>query len=169
MMKNGDAISEVIDNLRRVFQAINDYSKNAEKITGLTGPQLWAMKLLANAAPKKVSELARHMFLHPATVVGILDRLESKGLVTRTRSMEDRRVVEIDLTELGQEVVAKAPEVAQGLLVRGLEALPADQFSRVAEGMEQVVRILGAEGITPQPLLSAEETKASFRNHEEAR
>jgi MarR family transcriptional regulator, organic hydroperoxide resistance regulator len=166
MMKNGDAISEVIDNVRRVFQAINDYSKNAEKMTGLTGSQLWAVKLLADAAPRKVSELARHMYLHPATVVGILDRLETKGIVTRTRSKEDRRVVEIDLTELGKEVVAKAPEVAQGMLVRGLAALPDEQFSCVAEGMEQMVRILGAELITPQPLQSTEDNRASMGNHE---
>jgi MarR family transcriptional regulator, organic hydroperoxide resistance regulator len=169
MTKNGDAIAEVINNLRRVFQAINEYSKNAEKISGLTGSQLWAMKLLADGAPKKVSELARHMYLHPATVVGILDRLEAKGLVTRTRSQEDRRVVEIDLTEQGKEVVARAPEVAQGLLVKGLAALPDEQFSRVAEGMGQVVRILEAEHIIPQPLLSADDTISSLRNPEETR
>jgi hypothetical protein len=66
-------------------------------------------------------------------------------------------------------MVAKAPEVAQGLLVKGLDALPDDQFSRVAGGMEQVVRILGAEHIIPQPLLSTEEAMASFRNSEESR
>src|SRR3974390_3278726 len=98
MGNNADEISEVIDNLRRSIKAINEYSRNAEKETGLTGPQLWAIKLVAGNAPIKVSDLARHMYLHPATVVGILDRLESKGLVQRTRSTEDRRVVEIDLT-----------------------------------------------------------------------
>lgn len=149
-----EEIPEVIDNLRRVFQAINEYSKNVEKTTGLTGTQLWAMKLLAKAAPIRVSVLAHKMYLHPATVVGILDRLESKGMVTRTRSKEDRRAVEIELTGLGKEMVANAPEVAQAMLVKGLEALSDEQFFHVVEGMGHMARILGADHLAPQPLHS---------------
>ncbi|RII30440.1 MAG: MarR family transcriptional regulator [Geobacter sp.] len=149
-----EEIPEVIDNLRRVFQAINEYSKNVERTTGLTGTQLWAMKLLAKAAPIRVSALAHKMYLHPATVVGILDRLESKGMVTRTRSKEDRRAVEIELTELGKEMVANAPEVAQAMLVKGLEALSDEQFFHVVEGMGHMARILGADHLAPQPLHS---------------
>ena len=156
MGNNADEISEVIDNLRRSIKAINEYSRNAEKETGLTGPQLWAIKLVAGSAPIKVSDLARRMYLHPATVVGILDRLESKGLVQRTRSTEDRRVVEIDLTEQGRVVVGQAPEVAQGMLVKGLESLSREKFSHVSESMREIVRILGAEDFPPQLLFSQE-------------
>ena len=145
-------IPEVIDNLRRIFHAINDYSRAAVRDTELTGPQLWALTILSKAAPLRVSDLAREMFLRPATVVGIVDRLEVKGLVTRTRSREDRRAVDLDLTGAGRELVEKAPEVAQVLLVEGLTALSEQQFDTVVEGMQQMVRILGAEGLTPQPL-----------------
>ena len=160
MENKPEKISEVIDNLRRVFQAITDFSRNAEKTTGLTGPQLWAVKLLANNAPLRLSDLARQMYLSPATVVGIIDRLEAKGLVTRTRSREDRRAVDLELSGEGKELVAQAPEVAQLVLLKGLEALSDEEFSSVAEGMELVVRILGAENLTPQPLHSAEESRA---------
>lgn len=152
MRKGRETIPEIIDNLRRVFQAINGYSKNVERATGLTGPQLWAMKLLAGSSSIKASELARRMFLHPATVVGIIDRLENKDLVTRIRSKEDRRVVHIELTGLGKDVIANAPEVAQVMLMNGLDELSDEQFYHVEEGMQQLVRILGAEQITPQPM-----------------
>lgn len=152
MEKESEEIQAVINNLRRVFQVINGYSKNAERTTGLTGPQLWAMTLLSNGAPIRVSDLAGRMFLHPATVVGIIDRLETKGLVQRTRSKEDRRVVDIDLTAPGKDLIAKAPQVAQDMLVNGLIELSDEQFSWVEEGMEQIVRILGAEHVFPQPL-----------------
>lgn len=152
MVIRGEEIQEVIDNLRRIFQAVNEYSKSAEKTTGLTGPQLWALKILVNSAPLRLSELARQMYLRPATVVGIIDRLEAKGLVTRTRSKNDRRAVDLELTETGKSVVATAPEVAQIMLLNGLEALSAEQFSHVVDGMKLMVRILGAEQVTPQPL-----------------
>lgn len=155
-MSKAETVADIIDNLRRVFQAVNEYSKKAERETGLTSPQLWAIKVLAEAAPIKVSELARRMYLHPATVVGILDRLETRGLVTRKRSQEDRRVVDIDLTALGKDLVNKAPEVAQGLLVKGLEPLTDEVLVRIADGLEQLVKILGVQEIPPTLLLSSE-------------
>lgn len=149
-------VAGIIDNLRRVFQVVNEQSKKAEHETGLTGPQLWAIKNIAESAPIKVSDLARKMYLHPATVVGIIDRLELRGLVERTRSTTDRRVVEIALTDLGKQKVAQSPEVAQGLLVKGLEALPDKKLSSISGGLEQLVKILGAQEIPPQLILSPE-------------
>ncbi len=152
MGKDKKATPEIIDNLRRVFQAINEYSKTAERSTGLTGPQLWALKILDNTSPIRVSDLAQRMYLRPATVVGILDRLEMKGLVSRTRSTEDRRAVDLTLTETGKLLAAKSPEVAQVMLMKGLDKLTDEQYSTVEEGMKLMVRLLGAEHMTPQPL-----------------
>lgn len=153
-MGRSEEIPEVIDNLRRIFQAVGECSLSAERETELTGPQLWALKILARHAPLRVSELARQMYLRPATVVGILDRLETKGLVTRTRSQKDRRAVDVELTEVGTVLVAQAPEVAQVMLVNGLSALAEEEFDRVLEGMRHMVKILGAEHLIPQPLHS---------------
>ncbi len=58
-MDQSELIADTIDNLRRVFQVIQEYSKKVEHATGLTSPQLWAIKVLAEAAPMTVSELAR--------------------------------------------------------------------------------------------------------------
>lgn len=154
MSNNRAQIPEVIDNLRRIFQAINEYSRCAERETELTGPQLWALKILSQGAPMRVNELARQMYLRPATVVGILDRLEAKELVTRNRSKTDRRAVDLELSETGSKMVAKSPEVAQVMLLKGLEALSDQQFDCVLEGMQHMVRLLGAEQIAPQPLHS---------------
>jgi len=154
MLSTRGGVSEVIDNVRRIFHALNEYSKAAEQTTSLTAPQLWALKILASGAPIRLSELARQMFLRPATVVGIIDRLEVKGMVTRKRSMDDRRAVDLKLTDLGLEVVSNAPEVAQEILLQGFDSLTDEEFSCVEEGMKQVVRILGAEIIRPQPLHS---------------
>jgi DNA-binding MarR family transcriptional regulator len=115
---------------------------------------LWAIKVIAESAPIKVSELARRMYLHPATVVGILDRLEGRGMVSRTRSKEDRRVVEVDLTDAGKSLVTQAPEVAQGLLVQGLEHMPTDELLVIAAGLEKLVSIFGAQEFPPKLIFS---------------
>jgi DNA-binding MarR family transcriptional regulator len=155
-MDQSELIAEAINNLRRVFQVIQEYSKKVEYTTGLTSSQLWAIKVLAEAAPMMGSELARRMYLHQATVVGILDRLESHNLIKRTRSKEDRRVVWVELTAKGKKLVAVAPEVAQGLLVMGLEKTPLGELKEIHKGLKRLVSILGAEGTLPRLILSQE-------------
>lgn len=149
-------IETVMNNLRRVFKAINDRSKLAEHTAGLTGPQLWALKVLAEHGPVRVSGLAARMYLHPSTVVGILDRLEIKGLASRQRLTQDRRVVNATLTAKGKNLVRKMPAVAQEMLLSGLETLSPKDLVAVSRGLEIQVRILGAQGLPPQLLLSNE-------------
>lgn len=151
-----DLIADVTDDLRRVFQVVNEHSKRAMRETGLTGPQLWAIKVIAGHGPIRVSDLAQRLYLHNATVVGIIDRLENQGLVARTRSHEDRRVVMVDLTTQGKDLVARSPEVAQGLLVAGLEKISREKLETISEGLKLMVKILGAQNLPPQLILSPE-------------
>ncbi len=156
-MKSKQAmVADIIDDIRRVFQVLVDQSKMVEIETGLTGPQLWVVKLLEETSSMKVSDLARRTYLHPATMVGLLDRLEAKGLVKRTRSEKDRRVVHIDLTEQGQELVKNSPEVVQNLLVKGLEPLAEQKLKKISDSLDQVVEILGAKQVPPQLIMSSE-------------
>ena len=96
------------------------------------------------------------MYLHPATVIGILDRLARLGLIKRTRSRKDRRVVQVSLTKEGKEVVQRSPEVAQGMIVSGLEALSAQRLGKISDGMREMVKILQAQELPPKLLLSSE-------------
>lgn len=145
-------VEGIIDNLRRVIQVVNEHSKKVEHETGLTGPQLWAIKIISESSPLKVSDLARRMYLHPATVVGILDRLEARNLVVRVRSKKDRRVVEVELTGQGLQMVASSPEVAQGLFMSGLVSLPERKLEKIAESLNQLVNILGAQELPVKPM-----------------
>jgi DNA-binding MarR family transcriptional regulator len=62
---------------------------------------------LAGASERSARELADHVDLTPATVTQMLEHLEDAGLVKRTRSDEDRRVVLSSLTDRGAELVAE--------------------------------------------------------------
>jgi len=148
-MATNPSVESIINNIRRIFQAFNDYSKKANMEAGLTGPQLWAIKMISENAPLRVSDLAALMFVRPGTVVGILDRLEKKGLVVRTRSETDRRAVLIELSVRGKALVEDAPGVIQGDLVRGLEAISGDELRAIDASMDKLVRILGAHQLTP--------------------
>jgi DNA-binding MarR family transcriptional regulator len=135
----------ITDDIRRIFHVLTEQSRKVEHEIGLTGSQLWVVKMLYETANMKVSDLARRMYLHPATMVGLLDRLEVKGLVQRTRSEKDRRVVYVTITAQGRELVEKSPEVAQGLLSKGLELLTEKKIKVISDGLELIVNILEAQ------------------------
>jgi len=156
MVDNIQTISNIIDDLRRVFQILNEQSKKVEKDTGLTGPQLWAIKVIHENAPINLSDLAGRLYLHVTTVGGIVDRLETHNLVKRTRSKDDRRMVSIELTAKGKSLIKNAPEVAQGLLVAGLEELPVTHLVEIDRSMRRLVKIFGAQKIPPKLILSSE-------------
>lgn len=143
------SVERIINNIRRVFQVFNDYSKRAKVEAGLTGPQLWAIKMISENGPLRVSDLAALMFVRPGTVVGILDRLEKKGLVLRKRSQLDRRAVMVELSDAGKDLVAGAPAVIQGELVRGLASISGEELGAIDAGMDTLVRILGARKLNP--------------------
>lgn len=149
-------VAEIMDNIRRVFQVVNEQSKKVEGETGLTGPQVWGIKVIAEQGTIRVSDLARKMYLHPATVVGILDRLEKRGLVNRSRSQEDRRVVDVSLTDEGVSLVENSPEAASNKITRGLEALSFPELTVIHQGLDRLTDILDATDIPPALIGSTE-------------
>ncbi len=150
-------ISNIIDNLRRVFQVLDEQSKKVERETGLTGPQFWTLKTINESSPVNVSDLANKLYLHYTTVIGIIDHLEKQDLIKRCPSKDDYRVVLIELTAKGNDLVKSMPEVVQGLLVSGLEKIAASNLMEIDRSMKHLVKIFGVEKTPPKLILSPED------------
>lgn len=73
--------------------------KNKFNSFNLTAPQGMLIEILHRYGEMKISDLSKKMGLSNSTVSGIVDRLEKQGLIKRTRSDEDRRVVYVDVTD----------------------------------------------------------------------
>lgn len=163
MSKKTEVISNIMDNIRRVFQILNEQSQRIKQEAGLTGPQLWAIRVIHEHGPINISDIARRMYLHPTTVLGIVDRLEGRGLVSRNRSKDDRRVVWLELTRAGRELVQSVPEVARGLLGARLGGIALRDLVEIDEGIGHLVKVFGAQEIPPKPMLSLEMKKTKRR------
>jgi MarR family 2-MHQ and catechol resistance regulon transcriptional repressor len=68
---------------------------------GLTQPQFGVLEILGHLGPMTTGGVSRKMLVTGGCVTVILDNLEKEGLIERTRSSEDRRVVEVQLTSKG--------------------------------------------------------------------
>ncbi|MFG2037868.1 MarR family winged helix-turn-helix transcriptional regulator [Dactylosporangium sp. NPDC048998] len=71
----------------------------------VTLPQFRTLVVLAMRGPQRSVDIADELQVNPSTGTRMLDRLVRKGLVRRTRSPEDRRVVRIRLTQAGRNIV----------------------------------------------------------------
>jgi MarR family transcriptional regulator, organic hydroperoxide resistance regulator len=70
-----------------------------------------ALRLLDPEQPIAMSALADALFCHASNVTGIVDRLETRGLVERQAGREDRRVKTLALTEAGKRVRSQVVEL----------------------------------------------------------
>jgi DNA-binding MarR family transcriptional regulator len=141
------AISGIMQSLRRIFKAIQDYSQEVSHKFGITGPQLWALKTLSTNGSLPLGQLSKMMYLHPSTITGVVDRLEKKGYVVRDRVHKDRRVVMVQLTSKGKKIVSKAPNPIQGKMVYGLNRLQQKNLNSIYDAVEELMGLAEAQNI----------------------
>ncbi len=96
---------------------------------------------LHEAGPSAVSELHRAFAHKRSTLTSVLDRLESRGLITRESSRKDRRSFVIGLTRAGKTKAAKIHRVLERLeagALRGSNPEAVPQFNRLLRHVEDL-------------------------------
>jgi DNA-binding MarR family transcriptional regulator len=93
--------------------------KNTALAQGLQ-PQQYELLLAASALPAgtepTIKEIASQLCLEHHTVVELADRMEKRGLLARRPSLADRRVVLLDLTRTGRDVLNRIVQSSFGEL-----------------------------------------------------
>lgn len=140
MVEKLQLMAEIIDHLNNAYQAVNSQSREVKKITGISRSQLWALQTIKAAGSVRVSNLASRMCRHPATVIGILNRLESNGLIIRVRNDNDRRSVNVELTDMGQILLETAPKIVQGYMVPQLEKVSLKDLQMINVAMKELLK-----------------------------
>ncbi|GAA0272576.1 MULTISPECIES: MarR family winged helix-turn-helix transcriptional regulator [Pseudomonas] len=96
---------------------------------GLTYPQYLAMMVLWEEDGLTVGEISSRLLTDPGSLTPLLKRLEAEGLLSRTRSREDERVVVVELTDAGRALQDKAMGIPQCIL--GASGLELDQLRKL--------------------------------------
>jgi DNA-binding MarR family transcriptional regulator len=144
---------DILVSLRRITRAIDLQSKRLQKDTGLTTSQLLVMDAIEKLGSPSPSAIAKEVVLSQPTVTNILDRMESHGLVMRSRTSQDRRLVRIDLTDDGQKKLANAPELLQSDFLKEYRRLPDWQRNMLVASLQHIAYMMDAEGLDASPIL----------------
>ncbi len=144
---------QVLINLRQIIRATDLYSRRLSKEVGLTAPQLLILQAIQGLGAVSISRLSQEVSLSQATVTNIMDRLETRGLVTRHRSTQDKRVVHATLTEAGATKIHDAPTPIQKTFSKQFSGLEDWEKSMIVAALQRVARMMNAEEIDAAPVL----------------
>lgn len=140
--------------LRQINRAVDLHSRALLQRHGLTAPQLATLLEIERLQPVSSGVLASEVHLGSATLTGILDRLEQRGLVCRTRHAGDRRSILLSLTDLGTELFASAPSQLCESFQQRLAALPEWEQTSILSTLQRVAVMMepcGEVTETPPP------------------
>lgn len=139
--------------LRRILRATELSARTLARATGLTTPQLIVLEIVAAAGRLTPKEIAGRAGVGQATVSALLEKLEARRLVTRTRSDRDRRAVWVTPTKEGLEMLEAAPDPLQRTFSKQFEELPDWEQGMIVAALEKVGAMLNAGAIDASPLL----------------
>ena len=136
--------NETFHAMTAAYKLINRRISEVVSEEGLTQPQFQALRIVAKSGGTSMREISAQLLVTPANVTGIIDRLESRGLMTRGAHRKDRRTTIIELTPAGnalqQRVATKYSEFmrkALQVLSRDEQAALRDLLTKLQEGMSR--------------------------------
>jgi len=148
---------ELLVALRQITRAIDLHSKQLLRKTGLTTSQLLILQSINKLGHSTPTAIARDIHVSQATVTNILARLSQHGLVSRAKSDDDRRSVQVSLTESGADKVAEAPELLQAGFLREFRKLEAWEANMLISALQRMALMMNAEELDAAPILIAGE------------
>lgn len=144
---------EVLVALRRVIRAVGLHSRQLERSYGLTAPQALVLKTIIGLGPASVGNVAKRVSLSQATVTDILNRLETRQLVLRARSSEDRRRVMVSATEQAVAIMSRSPPLLQEAFVQRFLALEDWEQNLLISSLQRITTLMGIEQLDASPVL----------------
>lgn len=141
-MLNKELIEEMIELQRRVDRDRRQYELDAWMHLNLSIGQLKSLFFISNRGATSLSKLAAALSVTPTNTTGIVDRLLKRGLITRTESPDDRRVLLLRTTPLGDELITELRQKRKERMAELFNRLSEEEAKYMAEALKIMVRVI---------------------------
>ena len=157
MNSNNNIVDQVLIALRRITRALDLHSRKLVQQHKLTVPQLLVLKEIIKSESLTTGELADAISLSRATTTDILDRLESRLFIRRVRSDTDKRVVIVEATRAGLNLMESAPTLLHERFIWEFEKLKDWEQTFILSSLQRVADLMDVTGLEVAPVLTGEE------------
>jgi DNA-binding MarR family transcriptional regulator len=149
-----DRTDESLIALRRILRATELFERDLARAVGLSPAQLRVLQVVAEKSSVTPKTLATQMGVSQATVSTLIDKLETRGLVQRVPSEQDRRQINVLATASGHDRLVDAPDALQQRYVRAFAELTDWEQAQLVSSLERVADMLGAQDLDASPVLT---------------
>jgi MarR family 2-MHQ and catechol resistance regulon transcriptional repressor len=114
----------------------------------VTVTQFGVLEALHHLGPLRQGEIGAKLLRSGGNITLVVDNLEARGLVQRTRSAHDRRVVTVSLTEAGEALIAEMFPKHVRAIVEEMSVLTADEqetLGRLCRKLGKREKVIGAD------------------------
>lgn len=124
-----------MDGLRRIVRALRKADAKSRTTGGIPSAQLFVLRQLRHKPELSIGDLCRATLTSQSSVSEVVARLETNGLLRRTKALADGRRASLSLTPAGWEVLEESSEPFQEILVSALHRLSRADQEALARGM----------------------------------
>ena len=144
-MPKTDLIEEMIELQRRVDRDRRQYELDAWMRLNLSIGQLKSLFFISNRGATSLSKLAAALGVTPTNTTGIVERLLKRGLITRTDSPDDRRVLLLRTTPVGDELITQLRQKRKERMTELFNRLTDEETIHVRDALKIMMRAIEAQ------------------------
>lgn len=137
-----DQIRELFIGIRSMQLQTKRLMERATKDETLSIGLIFLMFRLAQVGSLKITEISEHFGCTAGAATGMTDKLEERGLVQRVRSSEDRRIVQVMLTDEGKARLEKIGREFHMQAAQAFANIPEERLRTMIETVREIKETL---------------------------
>ncbi|MDY6948242.1 MAG: MarR family winged helix-turn-helix transcriptional regulator [Pseudomonadota bacterium] len=137
-----DVAVAVLKSFRVIYGSVRQHFREVQQVCGLSGSQLWILHEVLRADGIGVSELAGKLSIHQSTCSQLVDKLVRRGALKKVRGADDQRRVSLSVSSRGQQILARSPGPAEGVLPEAIAELSRADLARLYSGLQKIIAAL---------------------------
>lgn len=130
----------VFISILKTADALSQSAEQLLKEVGLTGAQYNVLRILRGAEPEGLAcrGIGDRMISHDPDITRLLDRMEKRGLITRHRQTDDRRVVKTRITPKGLELLKTLDEPVHEMHKQQFRHMSASRLKNLEDLLDEL-------------------------------
>ncbi len=137
-MKTYDTFNTIVKSLFHDVMDLEGKAILTGEFQNITNNDMHVIEVIGMGEPKNMSGVAKELSVTVGTLTIAINSLVKKGYVKRKRSEQDRRVVYISLTELGERAYLHHEQFHKDMVAAMVTAIPADEMEVLMKGLRNL-------------------------------
>ena len=131
-----DIADDILDSFPVFFRRVS--RKGAHPGSKKFDPSRFVLRAVWKHGPVRMSEIGKHMGISKPYMTLLVNKLISEGLAERVQDPDDRRVVNVTITEAGRDAIREFTRNARETVMKNLSSLDSGDISSLHESMKRI-------------------------------